>query len=113
METETVYGTNVTTDLWGNVTLNLTPTPGHLVKDGTTTYFVPENPKYPLERYQAPSSIYVSRDIETAKKIYEQRLDALIDTAMHMLSQVTYCKAKYELETPDDSKEGDENEDKN
>lgn len=113
MEKETVYGTNVTTDLWGNVTLNLPPTPGHLVEDGTTTYFVPENPKYPLERYQAPSNIYVFRDIETAKKIYKQRLDALIDTTMHMLSQVTYCKAKYELETSGDSKEGDENEDKN
>lgn len=113
MENETVYGTNVTTDLWGNVTLNLPPTPGHLVEDGTTTYFVPEKPRHPLERYQAPSNVHIFKDVETAKKIYEQKLDALIDTAMHMLSQVTYCKAKYELETPGDSKEGDKHEGKN
>lgn len=90
------YGTAIKVDLSGNVSFNLPPTRGTLEDDNGTEYFAPENKKSPIEHYQVASTVFITKDLESAQKIYEQQIETIMNRAFHMIAQVTYCKIKYE-----------------
>lgn len=92
------YGTAIKVDLNGNVSFNMPPTKGTLENDNGTEYFVPENKTSPIEQYQVASTVFITKDLESAQSIYEQQIETLMNRAFHMIAQVTYCKVKYETE---------------
>lgn len=93
-QNQTVWATQVLVDLNGNVIFNLPPTEGKIISDCGTDYFVALNETNPLKRYQVGSTVFILDSREGAENIYRQKLDAFIETALHLIRQISYLEAK-------------------